>query len=95
MNGLCSGVLSNFASITLQLLNINPFGLIYARAQKNLDPSGVTVAIMRDDFIEMCQSKELPSYLRYPIRASTYNTVSISDVEPLAAFMEEFVKKNG
>lgn len=57
--------------------DINPFGMIYAGAQKNLGPSGVTVVIMRDDFIEMCQCKDLPSYLRYPIHAeknSLYNT---------------------
>ncbi|HOD31875.1 MAG: Phosphoserine aminotransferase [Acidobacteria bacterium ADurb.Bin340] len=57
--------------------DVSQFGLIYAGAQKNLGPSGVTVVIMRDDFIEMCQSKDLPSYLRYPLHAeknSLYNT---------------------
>jgi phosphoserine aminotransferase len=57
--------------------DINPFGLIYAGAQKNLGPSGVTLVIIREDFLEMCESKDLPSYLRYPIHAeknSLYNT---------------------
>jgi len=55
----------------------NPFGLIYAGAQKNLGPSGVTLLIMRDDFLEMCEDKHLPSYLRFRIHAeknSLYNT---------------------
>ena len=57
--------------------DVNPFGLIYAGAQKNLGPSGVTLTIMRDDFIEQCQAKDLPSYLRYKLHAeknSLYNT---------------------
>jgi phosphoserine aminotransferase len=57
--------------------DVKPFGLIYAGAQKNLGPSGVTVTIVRDDFLEMCEAQDLPSYLRYKIHAeknSLYNT---------------------
>ena len=57
--------------------DVKPFGLIYAGAQKNLGPSGVTVTIIRDDFLEMCKADDLPSYLRYKLHAeknSLYNT---------------------
>lgn len=57
--------------------DIAPFGLIYAGAQKNLGPSGVTLTIVRDDFLEKCKADDLPSYLRYKIHAeknSLYNT---------------------
>ena len=57
--------------------DVTPFGLIYAGAQKNLGPSGVTVVIIRDDVLEQCLDKELPSYLRYRIHVeknSLYNT---------------------
>jgi phosphoserine aminotransferase len=57
--------------------DVKPFGLIYAGAQKNLGPSGVTLVIIRDDFLAQCQDKDLPSYLRYTIHAeknSLYNT---------------------
>ncbi len=57
--------------------DVSNFGMIYAGAQKNLGPSGVTLVIMRDDFIDMCECKDLPSYLRYPLHAkknSLYNT---------------------
>ncbi|MDP2877758.1 MAG: 3-phosphoserine/phosphohydroxythreonine transaminase, partial [Holophaga sp.] len=57
--------------------DVNQFGLIYAGAQKNLGPSGVTLVIMRDDFIEMCEAQDLPSYLRFKLHAdknSLYNT---------------------
>ena len=57
--------------------DVTPFGLIYAGAQKNLGPSGVTLTIMREDFLEQCQAQDLPSYLRYKLHAeknSLYNT---------------------
>jgi len=57
--------------------DVTPFGLIYAGAQKNLGPSGVTVVIIREDMLEQCQAQDLPSYLRFKIHAeknSLYNT---------------------
>lgn len=57
--------------------DVSNFGLIYAGAQKNLGPSGVTLTIIREDFLEMCEAQDLPSYLRYKIHAekdSLYNT---------------------
>jgi phosphoserine aminotransferase len=57
--------------------DVKPFGLIYAGAQKNLGPSGVTVVIIREDLLSQCLDKELVSYLRYRIHAeknSLYNT---------------------
>jgi phosphoserine aminotransferase len=57
--------------------DISQFGMIYAGAQKNLGPSGVTLVIVRDDFLEMCEAQDLPSYLRFKIHAeknSLYNT---------------------
>jgi phosphoserine aminotransferase len=57
--------------------DVTPFGLIYAGAQKNLGPSGVTLTIIREDFLEQCQAQDLPSYLRFKLHAeknSLYNT---------------------
>jgi phosphoserine aminotransferase len=56
--------------------DVSPFGFIYAGAQKNLGPSGLVVAIIRDDFLAMCSDK-LPSMLQYRIHAdknSLFNT---------------------
>lgn len=53
-----------------------PFGLIYAGAQKNLGPSGVTVVAIRDDMLEKCAAG-LPTMLSYKTHAekdSLYNT---------------------
>ncbi len=57
-------------------VDISKFALIYAGAQKNLGPSGVTVVIIRKDSIEEAR-KDIPTMLRYDIHAdknSLYNT---------------------
>ncbi len=43
---------------------IDRYGLIYACAQKNLAPAGVTVVIIRDDLLAACPD-DLPSMLNY------------------------------
>ncbi|MFZ2445035.1 MAG: 3-phosphoserine/phosphohydroxythreonine transaminase [Syntrophobacteraceae bacterium] len=53
-----------------------PFGMIYAGAQKNLGPAGVTLVILRNDMLERVP-KELATMLRYTTYAdnkSLYNT---------------------
>ena len=57
-------------------IDISKFGLIYAGAQKNLGPSGVTVVIIRDDLLSR-SADALPSMLNYRLQAqndSRYNT---------------------
>jgi len=52
-------------------------GMLYAGAQKNLGPAGVTMIVMREDMLKMCQSDELPTLLRYQTvwdKNSLYNT---------------------
>jgi phosphoserine aminotransferase len=57
-------------------IDIAKYGLIYACAQKNAGPAGVTVLIVRDDLLER-SSDQLPGYLSYKNHAnsdSLYNT---------------------
>jgi phosphoserine aminotransferase len=54
-------------------LTLSRFGLIYAGAQKNLGPAGVTVVIIRQDMLERCRS-DLPSALSY-IQVSATNSL--------------------
>ncbi|MED4207324.1 3-phosphoserine/phosphohydroxythreonine transaminase [Neobacillus mesonae] len=57
-------------------VDVSKFSLIYAGAQKNLGPSGVTVVIVRKDFIEKA-NKNIPTMLKYGTHAdnnSLYNT---------------------
>ncbi|MBW2731578.1 MAG: 3-phosphoserine/phosphohydroxythreonine transaminase [Deltaproteobacteria bacterium] len=53
-----------------------PFGLIYAGAQKNIGPAGVTVVIIRQDLLERCKG-DVPSMFDYKLQVekeSLYNT---------------------
>ena len=57
-------------------IDVSKYGIIYAGAQKNLGPSGVTLVIIRDDLVEAGNS-ELTSMLQYRTHAkagSMYNT---------------------
>lgn len=57
-------------------LDIDKYGLIYAGAQKNIGPAGVTVVIIRKDLLER-SSDSLHTYMNYKIHAendSMYNT---------------------
>jgi phosphoserine aminotransferase len=57
-------------------IDISKYGLVYAGAQKNLGPSGVTVVIVRDDLLSR-SADSLPSMLNYRLQAendSRYNT---------------------
>jgi phosphoserine aminotransferase len=57
-------------------LDVTKYGLIYAGAQKNLGPSGVTLVIIREDLLPRSQ-KSLHTMLNYATHAdngSMYNT---------------------
>jgi phosphoserine aminotransferase len=59
-------------------IDVSRYGLVYAGAQKNLGPAGVTLAIVREDLLEP-PVRELPTMLRYRVHAeqgSLYNTPS-------------------
>lgn len=64
------------SNILSQEYEVSKFGLIYAGAQKNMGPSGVTVVIVREDLIGKAMSIT-PTMLDYKIYAdenSMYNT---------------------
>jgi phosphoserine aminotransferase len=57
-------------------IDVSKYGLIYAGAQKNLGPSGVTLVIIREDLLARSQ-KSLHTMLNYSVHAengSMYNT---------------------
>ena len=57
-------------------IDVAKYGLIYAGAQKNLGPSGVTLVIIREDLLAR-SAKSLPTMLNYAVHAengSMYNT---------------------
>lgn len=74
-------------------LPVTKYGVIYAGAQKNAGPAGVTVVIIRKDLLTR-SSKSLPTYLSYAVHAdkqSLYNTppcYSIYAVELVCRWLE-------
>jgi phosphoserine aminotransferase len=57
-------------------IDVTRYGVVYAGAQKNLGPSGVTLVVIREDLLEP-PVRELPTMLRYRVHAeqsSLYNT---------------------
>lgn len=57
-------------------IDVSKFGVIYAGAQKNMAPAGLTVVIIREDLLGKAR-KETPTMLDYKVMAensSMYNT---------------------
>lgn len=52
------------SSILSAPLDVTKFGLIYAGAQKNIGPAGLTIVIVRDDLLDQAKP-EIPSILKY------------------------------
>ncbi|MDH5471252.1 MAG: 3-phosphoserine/phosphohydroxythreonine transaminase [Gammaproteobacteria bacterium] len=64
------------STILSRPIDVSKFGVIYAGAQKNMGPAGLTVAIVRDDLIGKANDK-MPVMLDYKTHAdndSMYNT---------------------
>ncbi len=64
------------SNIMSEEVDVSKFGMIWAGAQKNVGPAGVTIVIVREDLIGFADEK-VPTYLDYKIHAdngSMYNT---------------------
>ena len=71
-------------------IDVGRFGLIYAGAQKNLGPSGLTVVIIREDLLARSQDS-LPTMLNYKVHDendSLYNTPNTFGVYILGLTMK-------
>ncbi len=70
-------VVADFSSTILsQPIDVSRYGVIYAGAQKNIGPAGLTLVIVREDLLGKAR-KELPSILDYTVLAennSMFNT---------------------
>jgi phosphoserine aminotransferase len=76
--------------------NPEPFGLIYAGAQKNLGPAGTTVVIVREDMLGTV-NRHLPSMLDYRVIAkenSLYNTPPVFPIY-VSMLTLRWIKKSG
>ncbi|UDK97613.1 3-phosphoserine/phosphohydroxythreonine transaminase [Lysinibacillus sphaericus] len=78
-------------------VDVSKFGIIYAGAQKNLGPSGVTVVIIRKDLLEKA-NKEIPTMLKYTTHAdgnSLYNTPPTFGIYMLGEVLKWVEAKGG
>jgi phosphoserine aminotransferase len=81
-------------------VDIARHGLIYAGAQKNLGPAGLTVVIIRDDLLRRSGGKQaaLPTMLSYAVHAengSLYNTPPSFAVYALGLVMKWLLDQGG
>jgi phosphoserine aminotransferase len=56
-------------------IDVSKYALIYAGAQKNIGPSGVTLVIVRDDMLETSPA-EIPSMLNYRLFAEHHSMLN-------------------
>ena len=75
---LISDMSSDFMS---RPIDVQPFGLIYAGAQKNIGPSGVAMVIIREDMLSRVPD-DLPNMLKY---TSFTNNKSLFNTPPTFA----------
>jgi len=64
------------SNILSEVYDVSKFGLIYAGAQKNMGPAGVTVVIIREDILARTP-EDIPTMLKYTTHVdsdSMYNT---------------------
>jgi phosphoserine aminotransferase len=85
------------SDIASRPIDVRKFGLIFAGAQKNLGPSGVTVVIVRKDLAEKAD-KNLPTLLQYRTYLkdhSLYNTPPTFAIYVLGLVMEWITSEGG
>ena len=91
---LVADMSSNFCS---KPVDVSRFGLIYAGAQKNVGPSGVTIVIIRKDLIGNAQGLT-PVMLDYKIHDennSLYNTPPCYGIYMCGLVFEDLVEQGG
>ncbi|MDR3186678.1 MAG: 3-phosphoserine/phosphohydroxythreonine transaminase [Christensenellaceae bacterium] len=90
-------LVSDISSIILsENIEVNKFGLLYAGAQKNIGPSGLTVVIVRKDLIGTCLPI-CPTMLKYSVQTennSLYNTPPCFSIY-MATLTFRWIKKLG
>jgi phosphoserine aminotransferase len=81
-------------------IDVARHGLIYAGAQKNMGPAGLTIVIVRDDLLQRSAEKKstLPTMLNYAVHAengSLYNTPPAFAVYALGLVMKWLLGQGG
>jgi len=81
-------------------IDVSRFGLVYAGAQKNLGPSGITLVLVREDLLERSAAKKstLPTMMNYAVMAenkSLYNTPPTFTIYVVGLVMKWILAQGG
>ncbi len=91
-------IVSDMSSdILSRKIDVSQFGIIFAGAQKNLGPSGVTVVIIREDLLEKTPDN-VPTMLSYKTHAdkgSMFNTPPCFGIYAVGEVLKWLKKKGG
>ncbi|MXW53074.1 MAG: 3-phosphoserine/phosphohydroxythreonine transaminase [Gammaproteobacteria bacterium] len=84
------------SDILTRVIDVNQFGLIYASAQKNVGPAGLTVVIVRRDLCRPLEEggSEYLNYRAHAERESMYNTPN-TFAWYVAGLVFDWVKESG
>jgi phosphoserine aminotransferase len=78
-------------------IEVAKYGLIYAGAQKNLAPAGLTLVIVRDDLLQRTP-QSIPTMLQYPVHAenkSLYNTPPVFPIYVMRLVLAWLLESGG
>ncbi|MDO8811049.1 MAG: 3-phosphoserine/phosphohydroxythreonine transaminase, partial [Gallionella sp.] len=84
------------SNILSRPVDVSKYGLIYAGAQKNIGPAGLTIVIVRDDLIgqPLAGTPTMLDYKTHAENDSMYNTPPTYGVY-IAGLVFQLLKKNG
>lgn len=83
------------SNILSEPLDVSKFGIIYAGAQKNLGPSGVTVVIVKDELLDVNENvANIFKYKSHAVASSAYNTPPVYSIYILKLTLE-YIKSLG
>lgn len=85
------------SDIASREVDFSAFDMVYAGAQKNLGPAGVTLVFIKSSFAEKAQAKHLPMMLRYKTyidKNSLYNTPPVLSMY-IVSLMVEWLEQEG
>lgn len=96
-----TGAVPLFADMTSDLcsrkIDVSKFGLIYAGAQKNVGPSGVTIVIVNKELVASGR-KDIPQIFQYRVMSkneSLFNTPPTFSIHVMKETLVELSKKGG
>ncbi len=77
-------------------LDIKKYGIFYAGAQKNAGPAGVTIVVIKKDFLEKGKKEGIPTILNYNTHVGTmFNTPPVFGVYMFNLVLEWILAQGG